>query len=89
MINNGRIEDLRRDKEAANLSKTAQSERERITPYFTDFMESAYYLIQPYTGEKDEPCQFSRTDMFRAFMYGAREAGHLYWKQEKGEGDGR
>lgn len=78
MINNERLESLRRGREVSKFAMETQKERDRIIPFFRDFMESAYWNIPEPPDGCDEAPKFTRTDMFRAFMYGAREAGHLY-----------
>jgi len=74
MLNSERIEDLRRYKEVISLSIQAEKERKELQRPFKDFMESAYYNIPKQTGDGDENVQFTRTDMFRAFQYGYKEA---------------
>ena len=81
MINQRRLDQAKSDHEASQLSQQAEDERKKLHPFFADFMESAYWNI-PKPGGDDEPPKFTRTDMFRAFMYGAREAGHLYHYKE-------
>ena len=88
MINNERLESLRRDREVSHHAKEAQAERDRIIPLFKDFMESAYYNIPETPAGCDEAPKFTRTDMFRAYMYGAREAGHLYSEKQEADHDG-
>jgi hypothetical protein len=84
MINIERLEDLRRGKEASGLSLAANQEREALYPRFKDFMESAFWHVQPVRGDGDEPPQFSRSNMFLAFRYGYKEAA---LKQTEGGGE--
>jgi len=88
MINQKRLEHAKTENEVSQFSQRAEEERKRIRPFFTDFMESAYWNIPKHTDEStDEPGRFTRSDMFRAFMYGAREAGHLYREVKEGMTD--
>ena len=73
MINSERLEDLRINREASNLSIAAEQERVKLRIPFKEFMDSAFWNVKEYTGDQDAPCQFSRHDMFIAFMYGYRE----------------